>query len=213
VYGIVVDHPELMVPWGISRELSGVEIHRSRTLAPGDLQTRRGVLVTTPVRTIVDLAARIHEPLLGTIVDEGTISRLWTPEKIMARLDQLGRGVPGRAELAGVLSRRLGEGQPDSRLEQRIFRIVMPVFPGYTLHHRVMLEGQIFDMDIAWLHERIDGEVDGFAARSGNRSKFESSARRANILSRHGWRVVHLTHQMDGNELIAQLAPYFSSSR
>jgi very-short-patch-repair endonuclease len=158
---------------------------------------------------VIDLASRTREPLLGTIIDEGTVSRLWTPEAVRARLDQLPHGVPGRAKLARLLTLRIGEGAADSRLEQRVFRVLAPLYPGYTIHHRVVLDGQIVEMDIAWVDQKIDGEVDGLAPRAQSRTKLERSARRANLLGAHGWRIVHFTHQMSDHDLVAQLAPYF----
>jgi len=192
LYGVASDGIELTMPCGKGRQLDGVRVHRSRTLTKPDLEERRGLLVTNPVRTLIDLAGRFHEPLLGTIVDEGAIGRLWTPGTVMARLDQLGGGMAGQAELRRVLALRLGEGRPDSPLEQRVIRIVKPVFPGFVVHHQVVLDGAVIEMDIAWVREKIDAEVDGMFTRARSRSKFERTALRANILARHGWRIVHL---------------------
>jgi hypothetical protein len=212
MYGVAADRPELTVPYGVSLKLTGVTVHRSRTLLPGDVEQRHGVNVTTPVRTVIDLAARLHDPLLGKIVDEGTISRLWTPEQLSARLDQLHTGVPGRGELARVLAVRLGEGNLDSQLEQRVLRVIKPVFPGYVLHPHVTIDGQVFDMDIAWFSEKVDGEVDGLAPRKNSQSKLLRTSLRANFLAAHGWRIVHFTHGMEDRTILAQLAPFLGRS-
>lgn len=209
LHGVASDGIELTVPYGSFRHLDGVRVHRSRTLTTLDLEERRGLLVTTPVRTLIDLAARFRDPLLGVIVDEGTISGVWTPESIATRLDQLGGGLAGRAELRRTLALRVGEGRPDSPLEQRIIRVVKPAFPGFKVHHQVVLDGEVIEMDLAWIPEKIDGEVDGMFIRAHSRSKFERTALRANILARHGWRIVHLTHPMDDRTILAQLAPFF----
>ncbi len=79
--------------------------------------------------------------------------------------------------------------------------------PGYTVHHRVVLGGEVIEMDIAWVAHKIDGEVDGMRARVVSRTKFERERRRANILAANGWRIVHFTDKMDDATLIAQLAP------
>jgi hypothetical protein len=189
--------------------MAGVRVHRSRTLLPTDIQVRHGVAVTTPVRTVIDLAARFHEPLLGLIVDEGAISGLWTAEMLEARLDQLDRGVPGTAELRRLLGDRLGEGRPDSRLEQRVIRTVKRCFPGYIVHYEQVLDGQVIVMDIGWPALKLDGEVDGMTTRTRSRTKFERVERRANLLQAHGWRIVHFTASMHEQEIIAQLAPFF----
>ncbi len=62
-------------------------------------------------------------------------------------------------------------------------------------------------MDIAWVAEKVDGEVDGMQVRLMSRTKFERERRRANILAAHGWRIVHFTDKMDEATIFAQLAP------
>jgi hypothetical protein len=206
-YGIHSDEIELMVRAPFRRELEGVRIHRSNTLQPSEVEHRNGVAVTNPIRTIIDLAGRIEVPLLGLILDEGTIARLWTAEKILAGLGDSRRGVPGITDLRVLLAERLGEGNPDSKLEHRVIRVLRRVAPGYTLHHRVVLDGEVIEMDIAWVDRKIDGEVDGMSVRAASRHKFERQCRRENILAAHGWSIVHFTDKMDDRTLAAQVAP------
>jgi hypothetical protein len=212
-YGIHADEIELMVPRALRRHLEGVRIHRSATLQPSDVERRNGVAVTSPVRTVIDLAGRFEQPLLGKILDEGAIARLWTAERILARMDDSQRGVAGAADLRVLLAERLGEGNPDSPLERRVVRVLKRVAPGYALHHRVVLDGEVIEMDIAWVDQKIDGEVDGMAVRNGSRNKFERQCRRGNILAAHGWSIVHFTDKMDDRTLIAQVAPLLGLSQ
>jgi hypothetical protein len=206
-HGVLADGIELTVRYPARRGLQGVRIHRSKSLRDEDTQDFHGMRVTTPMRTLLDLADRFHDPLLGLIVDEGALTRLWTPESVAARLGDDRRGVPGITELRRILEPRLGEGNPDSRLEQRVIRVVKRWAPGYTLHHRVVFDGVVIEMDLAWVAEKIDGEVDGMWIRKMSRTKFERERRRENILAAHGWRIVHFTDKMDDETLIAQVAP------
>ncbi len=207
LHGVLARGIDLTIPGTERRNLHGVTIHQSTTLLPEDVRERNGLRLTSPVRTLIDVADRFHDPLLGKIVDEGAITRLWTPEAIGARLNGAGRGIAGVAELRRVLDLRLGEGNPDSPLEQRVIRVVKRVAEGYTLHHREVLDGEVIEMDIAWVPLKIDGEVDGMMTRAMSRTKFERERRRANILAAHGWRIVHFTAKMDDKDIIAQLAP------
>jgi very-short-patch-repair endonuclease len=211
IYGIAGSEIELTLPGHRNPLLADVRAHRSKTIVAGDLQERRGVLITSPVRTIIDVADRYHEPLLGKIVDEGAIARLWTPESVLARINQFRAIPPHLTELRRVLAARTGEGQPDSALEQRVFRIVKRAFPGYVIHFQVVLDGQLIIMDIAWPKLRIDAEVDGIFVRTTSSSKFEHERRRQNILGRNGWRIIHLTASMDDHAIVAELAPLFHS--
>lgn len=205
-YGIRTDEIELIVPPSSRRNLQGVRIHRS-TLPPEDVQHRYEVQITTPGRTLIDISAQVPVSLLERIIDEGAIARMWTAESIMNRIDGHRRGVKGVAELRRLLALRVGEGNPDSKLEQRVVRAVKGVAPGYTLHHQVVLDGEVITMDIAWVDDKIDGEADGMLVRAASRTKFEHSCRRDNILAAHGWRIVHFTAEMDDETLVAQIAP------
>jgi putative AbiEi antitoxin of type IV toxin-antitoxin system len=207
MHGVHSDEIELTIAYPSRRNLQGITVHRSSTLLPSDVQERFGVRVTTPIRTLVDLADRFDDPMLGLIVDEGTIGRLWTPESVSSRLEGLGHGVAGVTSLRRLVAERTGEGHPDSRLEQRVIRTIKGHVPGYTLHHRIVIDGQVIDMDIAWVDQKIDGEVDGMRTRALSRTKFEHERRRINALQRHGWRVVHFTDKMDRETLLAQIVP------
>jgi very-short-patch-repair endonuclease len=206
-HGIQSDDVELTIPGPCHRSLDGVRLHRSTTLLPDDVEERDGMRITSPIRTLIDIAARYEPPLLGRILDEGTIARAWTAETVLARIDTGARGVVGVSQLRPLLALRVGEGRPDSQLEQRVIRVVKRLAPGYALHHQVVLDGDVIDMDIAWPGLMIDGEVDGLAPRAGSRTKLERTARRENILAKHGWRIVHFTAHMDDQTLIAQIAP------
>ncbi len=202
--GIVADTPELLFPHHCRRQLQGVLVHRSRTLDPIDITVVGGLRVTTPIRTVIDLAPMVGDYLLGRILDEGAISRLWTAEQVLAHVEQLAR--PGRTgvnRLRSLLALRLDEGHPHSVLEQRVWRVLRAAsVPHFETHHVVTIEGQRIEMDLAWLDQKIDGEVDGLAVRR-SRTKFEQVSRRDNLLGADGWHIVHFTAQMTDSELVA----------
>ncbi len=175
--GIIAETPELVVPHGCRHQLPGVRVHRSRDLAPVDITVRYGIPVTAPIRTVVDLAPIIGDYLLGRILDEGAISRLWTAEQVQARSE--GLATPGRTginRLRSLLALRLGEGHPRSALEQHVWRVLRPVVPEFKVNYAVTIEGQRVEMDLCWLVQQIDGEVDGLAVH-GSRTKFEHETR------------------------------------
>jgi Transcriptional regulator, AbiEi antitoxin len=209
--GLIADLPELTVPHERRLQLAGVRIHRSRNLAPGDLETRRGVRLTTPVRTVIDITGTTSEYLLGRILDDGAIRRLWTADLVAARVEQLGgRGREGTVRLRRLLDDRRGEGHPEGHLEQKVLRVLKRAkdkIPPPVVHYRVVLGGRVFDMDLAWPEHRLDGEVDGYLAHS-QRSDFERDRRRANVLGAHGWQMVQWTSTMDDEEIVAVVLPY-----
>lgn len=203
-YGIVESRPELTVPLDRCPQLKGVRVHRSATLTTTDTEVRCGVRLTTPIRTVIDLAPRTSDSLLGLILDEGAIGRLWTADQVANRLAGLGRGGRiGTSGLRGLLAERLGEGMPHSQLEQRVSRVLKRAVPPHKTHYTVVLDGVPIEMDLAWPEVKVDGEVDGFAVRAASRTKFERQLRRENILAAHGWRIVHFTAHMDDATIIA----------
>jgi len=101
-----------------------------------------------------------------------------------------------------------------SQLEQRVLRALKRVNGGLAepaIHYRLVLDGRVIDMDLAWPDYRIDGEIDGFHAHS-QRSDFDRDRLRANLLVAHGWRLVHWTSTMNDDAIVAQILPYFGTS-
>lgn len=210
-HGIAPGLPELTWEGTAGMALSGVVIHRSRILRPEDIEMRNGIRVTTPVRTVIDMAGRTGDYLLGRILDDGNTRRLWTAEMVAAALDGFagsGGGPPGTTRLRRLLTERMGEGYNDTKLEQRILRVLKGKVPDPVPHFQLVLDGKVIDMDLAWPEYRIDGEIDSYDAHI-QRSDFERDRVRANRLGAAGWRLVHWTSTMDDDTIIAQVRPYF----
>jgi hypothetical protein len=207
--GIAPAAPELTYPTPAGRAMSGVRIHRCDDLEPCDIEARTGVRLTAPVRTVIDIASGIDDYLLGRILDVGATRRLWTAEQIGTRLEQLGPARrAGSLRLQRLLAVRMGEGHPDGQLEQRVLRVLKGRTPQPILHHQIVLEDQLIDMDLCWPDIRLDGEIDGLGAHT-QRSDFDRERLRSNILDRHGWHIVRWTSTMDDAVILAQVAPLF----
>src|SRR5438552_2200679 len=112
--GAAVSHEDAGALWGIRpaapgathvsvpahvsvRHAPGIVVHR-RQLAVGDVTERYGIPVTTPVCTLVDLAARGDGDETEAAVSEADKLGLITTHKLRAALDALPRR-PGRAPL------------------------------------------------------------------------------------------------------------------
>jgi hypothetical protein len=209
-WGIARPRPELTVPNRNGRLIQGAKLHRSTEMLPKDLHVRGAVRLTAPIRTLIDSAPAINDYLLPRVIDEGSIQRLWTPEQIADRLDEMGRpGHRGTFRLRGYLEARMGEGNPADVLEQRVIRAVKPHVPPFQIHHLVELDGRLIEMDMAWVEYFVNGEIEGRYIRMASRTKFDSDRERSNLLQRHGWRQVHFTATMDDATLLAQVVPFF----
>jgi hypothetical protein len=100
------------------RRRTGIVIHRPANLRPDDIQRHRGIPVTSPICTLVDLAARLGPAELEAAVNEADRRDLTNPETLRMALDRMTRR-PGVGRLREVLDRRTFT-LTDSQLE-RIF--------------------------------------------------------------------------------------------
>jgi very-short-patch-repair endonuclease len=112
---------EVSVPRHAARRgRPGIAVHR-RTLAPWELTEHRGIPVTTPARTLVDLAARLTRDDLERAIAEADKRDLIDPEALRQALPDFG-GQPGVAVLRDTLDRRTFT-LTDSELERRFLPI------------------------------------------------------------------------------------------
>ncbi len=190
--------------------LAGAVLHRVQYLDPCDVLTQRGVQITTPARTIVDLAGDLEAPLLARVLDEGSIANLWSAEEVLTCAERRGyNGRRGSDKLRRLLAERVAEPAAESVLELRMLRLLAPFAPFATQYHLV-LEGELIILDIAWPQWRVGAEVDGWWTRGRSRTKFDHSVHRANLLLAHHWHIAHLTSTMDDATVrrdVARLLP------
>ena len=165
---------------------SGIRVHRSVTLQPRDTATVRGIPITAPVRTVVDLAATLEgrpleqaldrAELLG-LVDFGELRRAARPAR------------PGAPALRAVLLAYTGATLTRSELEE--------AFLGLCDDHGIerpeanaRIEG--FTVDFAWRDRCLIVEVDGYAHHRSP-TAFEDDRERDVMLTLAGWRVLRFT--------------------
>jgi very-short-patch-repair endonuclease len=61
------------------------------------------------------------------------------------------------------------------------------------VNHRIVLEGQVLVIDIAFVAVKVAVEIDGWAYHSSV-GAFQRDRRRQNLLVRNGWRVLRFTY-------------------
>jgi very-short-patch-repair endonuclease len=97
-------------------------IHEPRLLLPEHIVQRGPVRLTTPARTLFDLAAMVHVDRLARNVDAMIVRRYTSPPALHAMLRVLARrGRPGIRNMREVLAERpIGYKPPESALEARV---------------------------------------------------------------------------------------------
>lgn len=188
--------PELTVLRG-TRDLharTGLTIHRSGDLAPDRAVQRNAILVTNPMRTLVDTAGVVLPHQLAEAVDNAVAAKLVAITGLEAEIRQLSRrGRPG----VGVLRRHLLDrgfvGAPaPSVLEARTHRLIGGTgLPEPSVELKVGDEGEL-RLDIAWAAILFAVEVDGYAYHFSPEHLRRDQARR-NGLERAGWTVLVYT--------------------
>jgi very-short-patch-repair endonuclease len=113
---------DVSVPAGATRAVQGIRLHRRRSLGDRDRAVHYGIPVTSPIRTLVDLATRLTEPQLEAAVNEADKLGPVDPERLRGTLKWMTRqrGVPA---LRRLLDRRIFR-LTDSELERRFLRLV-----------------------------------------------------------------------------------------
>jgi hypothetical protein len=194
--------PELTVPPQHRPRLAGVVVHRGARLPAQDVAVKHGVLVTTPARTLLDVAALYKPHSLARLVDEGLIERRWSIAELQMCLERAAPNARGRSMISGLLALRAERPDADSMLEVRAFEALRPLAP-FKTHFMLGVGGSVYVLDAAWPHRRVAAEIVGRAHRVASRSAFDRERRKLNALTGAGWRVAHLTSVMSGAEMLA----------
>lgn len=171
----------------------GIRPHRVPALAPSDWQRIEGVPVTTPVRTLLDVAAAVPARTLERAYAQAARDGRATPEAIEAALVRRGP-VPGAGRLRRLASASTPPAFTRSEAEERLLEwIGRAGLPPPETNVRV---GGL-ELDCAWRAFRVAVEVDGFAFH-GSRTSFEADRHRDARLASLGYRVVRITwRQLD----------------
>ena len=113
---------EVSVPAGSVNQRPGIRVHRRPRLWSEDLDVRNHVPVTSPVRTLIDLATQLDPGRLERSVNEADKLDLVDPDTLREALDTY-RGQPGVVRLRKLLDRRTFR-LTDSELERRFLPLV-----------------------------------------------------------------------------------------
>jgi very-short-patch-repair endonuclease len=165
-----------------------VRVHQTRSLQPDDVTHIDGLPLTTPTRTIIDLADQLPPHRLERVLHRAEILRLLDVAAIHARLADL----PGRrcrALLQALDSLTVGAQATRSELEDRFLALVAK-FGLPRPQVNAIVEG--YEVDFHWPDHRLIVETDGAAAHL-TATAFETDRARDAHLTAAGYRVVRIT--------------------
>jgi hypothetical protein len=145
--------------------LPGVTVHRTNVLHPDDVITYgNGLRVTSPARTLFDIAAELDPATLRSAVDDALNRRLcsaWSLGAVAERM--LGQGRPGTTVFRAVLEDHALEVPPVGSDAELLLAQAWEAagLPPLTRQHEVVLDGYgTVRLDLSVPNDRFAIEVD-----------------------------------------------------
>jgi very-short-patch-repair endonuclease len=186
---------ELTVPRGRRRVAPGT-VHRS-VLRSGDTTSRQGIPVTSPDRTLLDLAGIVAGTRVEEAMDDFLRRRITTVERLRRRIEREARpGRRGIATLRTLVEARAEGAVPQSVFETRFLRELRRArLPEPVRQYEVQLGTRSAFLDFAYPEPLIAIETDGRRWHTGRR-RWERDLARRNALTMLGWRIIHVTWSM-----------------
>lgn len=190
---------ELLVPWrqhdaelaALRLQLDGqdwalrVKVRRTRTLWESHATSMDNLPITTPARTIIDLASVLPIDELRSVLIDARQRRIVTLAEVID-LHEFLRRYPGRAKLGRVL-RDLDDA--DSRLEWEFRREAerrgFRPHPGHFAFR--CSDGVCIEIDVAFPDAWVAVEIDGYGSHS-ERESLVIDHKRQNRAVLDGWR-------------------------
>ncbi len=185
------------VPYGAhGHNLQDIALHRSRSLLDLEKTHHDAIPVTTPARTLMDLASSLPSRALERAIDEADRLRLADHAGLQAVV-KAHPGHHGAARLAAVLaSHRLGSTLTRSALEETFLGICRTHKLGEPdINARV----ERYTVDFLWASERLIVETDGYETHRTRRA-FESDRERDARLTVLGYRILRFTYRQIARE-------------
>jgi hypothetical protein len=208
------DTPDLTVVHAQKVALNGIVVHRTRLFAPGDVLQRGPLRVTSPYRTIIDLAAILSIDDLEDALDDAIRRRLVSVKALTKRLEIRGRrGVRGIPNLVQLLEVRDGARPKASGLQNKFRRGLaaakLPTpdeeFPVFDSSGRFVAR-----VDFAYPDKKVYIEIDG--SHHETRKQRQADLARQNKLARAGWLPLRYTRdEVNAKTYVAEIDEIFRS--
>jgi very-short-patch-repair endonuclease len=166
----------------------GIRPHRAVALPPSDVVIKHGLRVTTPARTLLDLAAVAPRDVLEQLVEEALVQRLASAGELSA-VAARGAGRPGVRRLREIVSRLDEPLVTRSEAERRLRALIRS---GGLPQPLMNVRRAGWEVDAVWDAQRLVVEVDGRKFHDPA-PRFERDRRKDAELMLAGYRVLRFT--------------------
>jgi very-short-patch-repair endonuclease len=211
--GAVLSHRSAAALWGIrdsrratidvtsprERRRPGIDTHHAR-LAPDEVTMHRAIPVTTPARTLLDLAALLDQHRLARAAERAEALRLTSPTSLGA----LAARYPRRPGTPAIRRLQPTDTTTRSELERRFLTLLeAEKLPRPLVNTPI----DRYEADFAWPAANLIAELDGYQTHA-TRAAFERDRARDRTLQTQGWRVLRITWRQledDPEQIAAEL--------
>jgi very-short-patch-repair endonuclease len=203
----VLSHESAAVVWRLRDEERDIEVSVARRrrrrrglciheaqLPATDTTSRHGIPVTTPIRTLLDLARTLTLEALEEAIRQAEYHRLASAASL-SKTAESRHGESGVKALRTALEKAdLGKGPTRNGLEQRFRRFVREHdLPRPTrLNAPIELNGRRIEVDVLWRRQRLIVELDGGGAHMTTDAFHDDRARDQELVAA-GFRVIRIT--------------------
>lgn len=182
--------PQVIGPASATHAFPGVEVRRSGGLDASQVTSVDRLPITTPARTLVDLATDLEPVAWADVADRAIGRRTVAPSELHRLADLLcGRGRPGSTTIRTYLEDpQLGA----SRLERHALRLLAEAGLPAPVREFAIPWSPRQRFDLAYPDLRIAIELDGRHWHD-RPDAFQTDRERDRTAARHGWIVIRFT--------------------
>lgn len=171
------------------RPRGGVRIHLVGVLDTRDIRHRENLAVTSPPRTLIDLAATAAQTELMQALGEAVARNLAAERELWQALERISANHPGAAVVRAILRDHPQLIHTRSVAEHHLLPAIRHAgLPPPLVNPRVC--GEV--VDLYWPEHKLVVEFDGFQFHR-SRAAFETDRRRDAKLVAAGYRVIRVT--------------------
>lgn len=197
---------EVACPRGARTRRPGI-VCREADLAADEVDEIDGIPVTSPFRTMIDLAA---------VLEPRQLERAWNELKVRGRTDRVPisemlarhKGKRGTVALRDLLGSTKPEGVTRNEFEEAFVALLdAHGLPRPRLNATLSLRGKFYEIDCLWDSQRLALELDSREVHATPRS-FEADRRRDRVLLAEGYRTSRVTWRQlrdEPEEIVADL--------
>ncbi len=179
----------------------GVHVHRTTSLRRDELTSKYAIPITTPTRTLLDVASQLRPRELEQALAEAFAQRLTDRVRTLSMIERH-PGRPGVRALRFQLEAGHAPARTRSHAEERLLALIRD---GRFPHPDVNVRVGRWEIDFLWREQGVAVEVDGYAAHSSPRAFRRDYAKTA-ALEAAGLAVIRVSWTQIRNEPEATLA-------